>query len=63
MPLGNSSPSGYVEQVVVDKRLKRMVMVVTGVPEPLCAIQDRAEVCSTPVVCLATESKEMPKDL
>ena len=43
-------PSGLIQKVVVNEGLKRVEVVVAGVPDPLTSIQNGTEVNCTQVV-------------
>ena len=52
-------PRGNIQQVVVHKGLKGVIVVVTGVPYPLVWAEIWEEVDRPPVHCLTGESKKM----
>ena len=55
----NHGPVGGVVELVADKVLNGMIVVVAGMPYPLVGLEDRDGVGSSPVHGLAAEPKEL----
>ena len=61
MSLGNPLASRLVENVVMNERLKGVVVVVAGVPLPLVTVENGKKISHSKVVSLAAKTKKMPK--
>ena len=53
-------PCGFVQEIVVDERLKGVEVVVAGVPKPLRWVKDGKKIGSAQIVSLTVETKQTP---
>ena len=53
-------PCGFVQEIVVDERLKGVEVVVAGVPKPQRWVEDGKKIGSAQIVSLTVETKQTP---